>query len=1564
MIRLQGLSDKMAVVVLPQRPRRAEPLAACPALQDAGRQPSFSEAQPLISCASSPPMTTTQGHDEAEGGKGSPRREAALKFNVVAIGLENSRTFAGIQALETVIGEARREAWVELKLEYAKESKLQQHTQFDGTLLFGQAPNLGAELNSDRVLDELFGVCAHIWKKLTPNQHNEAKLLDLRSLWLQATRGDCDEIEPLEPALRKRWLAWFKLGGLGRQEAKRRYLRLLKRLDANLVVPQLPTAPPPGFPKAMGGAPLCARCNTARGCDAPILIDADQFASHSPVLLASRLSDVALLRGDHQQLAKILDRAVASHCCVHGMHQKLSKAQAKQFSTWFTLPGLGGFLEHRDIDKTTGHPTAFERVAAELHEAIVREHRAHANLCRRDISTAACQSTIEAELSEETRHAARDCQAELCERLRDFWQSWTGRPFIMKQVCSRKTAACVHRRHTVDRTNRVVHKHVVTNDDLPSKPQVSLSASYGAVAELRRGTARLGAPRETGPPSQAGCSKIAVSGHRENSSALDNVDRGVAETALVLAERIAVEHLKQSRRLEAAASLSTRDRLREAKRRIVARAARKKQRSDLVAAIQVRDLVKAIALVAAGAGAHRETVGGVTALMACVLQNDRSAATELAKLEDVDLDYPSKRTGLSALALACKRGSAAMVHHLLDLGASPMLPRKYAIVGLLGATASYALKSLRRYDNDDNFIGLNDKKETSDGYESPAQESDEDEQPRFKSLARHFAIPPCAAAATAGQLVTLSLLLSCIKSRYGPAAVFKMVNQKYGPRNATALHYVVQKRDSRTAMELLANQARLDILDLQRRSPVDIAFSTSSSAKTARRIMMSKTASPLAHFLASTSAGERSGNGDAADSHGAATLSRHALLAHAKLDAAVKALAAASSDLHSLDASQGDSIISAARATVDGAAQKVVDIVTNDEYASLDLETAEGATPLIAAAVASSSSVVGALVDGGCEPNYANKNQRTALMAAAMARNVGAALVLLQRGAEAKRRDLDGRTAACFAKERAAGEFDFIGDENKCRIVDEDDDLLDDLLLAAATVSNEVAIDRFKAWRAIAAATNTKRRFANDDGDNSWQWRLYPNQSRCLGASSKSKAICLSTTSDSPEVYCGSRTESTIGAGQREMRVLTTRQPSTTLQASSSTMKHTQAHHCGQHVSISDAQGSARFADERHLEAHLFRDHPASYICSLKSSYCMRFGAAKLDDLLRGRRRQASPRNHEGQTQALTSLSLEEEKVPPDAETTSSHDEIGSCTNSNRCILSLCCSAAPSISPTLIQDKDVSVAECEAPPLSSLPCKPDALERLFADGDDVEEDDYSILQSDDDVDEAHLAQEFCRMKLFGFTLRRQPQKSDDSDVWRARRERLKSGVTVSEITDVSKKPPPELEYASDMVTKGQFKKAAWTLRTFRRKQRRSTRLDDDARAVALARTDCARADLEEARQHPHRAIRLRRRALATLLRVLGPGDGYQLALSREVERSIAHLARLYCKLGARKFAVGLYKDLGATYATSRLEAHRNFAGRMLAQHVALMTEAEDASDPMSELRGDSVPVAASEPSGV
>ena len=96
-----------------------------------------------------------------------------------------------------------------------------------------------------------------------------------------------------------------------------------------------------------------------------------------------------------------------------------------------------------------------------------------------------------------------------------------------------------------------------------------------------------------------------------------------------------------------------------------AKAAFKEAAASLQRAIIARDLAACVCLSRGGGpSSNAETTGGITALGACVLQQARDACSSLQK-EGIDLDYPARATGLSALALACKRGDPVMVHHLL-----------------------------------------------------------------------------------------------------------------------------------------------------------------------------------------------------------------------------------------------------------------------------------------------------------------------------------------------------------------------------------------------------------------------------------------------------------------------------------------------------------------------------------------------------------------------------------------------------------------------------------------------------------------------------------------------------------------------------------------------------------------------------------------------------------------------------------------------------------------------------------------------------------------------------------
>ena len=358
-------------------------------------------------------------------------------YETVAVGAEESREYGGAEALARVIADARKRGWRTARNELRRRRK---RNLLDGTLEFGCVATLGGKLNDDRALDELFEACARNWREY-PNRPEKAAS-DARATWLQATRGDCDEPAPLDPRVaNKLWLPWFRLMGLGKREAKRKFLFILQKVDpGTLLTPRLPEVPPPGFPTtAVGGEPICARCNTVRGCDAPLLVE-DEY-------LFKRLADLRVLLSS-EDLKTTLDRACRRHRCVHGVHARVPATTAREFASWFAQPGLGGFQDHREVDSRTGRPTSFEDVLTAFHEAVLREHRAYEWLEKRCSSsnTATSDDDEGDEVAETTYFAARDRLAALCFGLRQVYNEWTGRPFKVYEPCTREVASCVHRR--------------------------------------------------------------------------------------------------------------------------------------------------------------------------------------------------------------------------------------------------------------------------------------------------------------------------------------------------------------------------------------------------------------------------------------------------------------------------------------------------------------------------------------------------------------------------------------------------------------------------------------------------------------------------------------------------------------------------------------------------------------------------------------------------------------------------------------------------------------------------------------------------------------------------------------------------------------------------------------------------------------------------------------------------------------------------------------------------------------------------------------------------------------
>ena len=126
----------------------------------------------------------------------------------IAVGTEATRSYGGPEAVFAMLYTARSEA---ARTCADRRQKDMQRSAFDGTLRFGLAPKIGAALNDAETRDALFEACGRNWRECL--ERPEEVVGRIRALWLQGTRGDCDEPEPTDLKRRLLWRPWFELMG-------------------------------------------------------------------------------------------------------------------------------------------------------------------------------------------------------------------------------------------------------------------------------------------------------------------------------------------------------------------------------------------------------------------------------------------------------------------------------------------------------------------------------------------------------------------------------------------------------------------------------------------------------------------------------------------------------------------------------------------------------------------------------------------------------------------------------------------------------------------------------------------------------------------------------------------------------------------------------------------------------------------------------------------------------------------------------------------------------------------------------------------------------------------------------------------------------------------------------------------------------------------------------------------------------------------------------------------------------------------------------------------------------
>ncbi|KAH8059524.1 hypothetical protein JL721_9262 [Aureococcus anophagefferens] len=719
---------------------------------------------------------------------------------------------------------------------------------------------------------------------------------------------------------------------------------------------------------------------------------------------------------------------------------------------------------------------------------------------------------------------------------------------------------------------------------------------------------------------------------------------------------------------------------------------------------------------------------------------------------------------------------------------------------------------------------------------------------------RHYVVPPIAAAASAGQLMTIDVLVEETERLGGPETVTRLVDQNFGPDNLTALHVAVRRRDLRTCIHLVKKGARTDLGDARGTSPGELAL----------QLQQQK----LGDYLRRV---RRVGR-ELVSSRKDQELDRCALLQFARLERAIESGG-------ELDA----------KAEVD-VTKTALHVIRNGDVAP-DQETRTGTTALFVAAHKGDHKLLENLVTAGCDVNYANRNLRTALMAAADANQLECAAVF------GVKRDAGPGTelAQILLAAREQGGRVAVDCHDAREAYRAARDLLKELQRERDERKNKLKAAREKHAPAPLALDEDEAR--NDpvkaDRDTSWQWRLPPREVAVSytagGPSTPSRGLYSRERDDDDDDDDSAALEERLAAARKKDR--------------------------------EDARDAAAAAS---VYLQTLRDP----VITLKDLYRSRYGVASYGHMVKGEYREAGLASHE----AYAGAGIES----PDSSSRGGDDddeaEAPPVVDDEDFDFPEPESSGPAPAPPVVEDEDIDetlLDDDDAATGSSCAYLVDDVLQRFLDGDDGA---VPLNHKDHDLDEA---------SSLGGTAQDDDSDSDDGN---------------EDAEELGK--APELEYAHYMVKRGRFTEASGTLRRLLSKQKadfkrlsrvarrlrgrrgqRPKKREKDALAILSSRTERVLADLEEARDRPHVALFLRKRSLATHLRVIGPGDGTVTMENRDLERALANTARLLCDLDARDAAVALYADLHRRYIRSTLESRRLFAARMTAKAHELQPNA-------------------------
>lgn len=195
------------------------------------------------------------------------------------------------------------------------------------------SPNSTIRINRYRHLYQLlrflFSCCLY--------HHIRQPQAKINAVYKQATVGDCCEDTTDCPTLFEKTVMtmWRGFKGTPAATAKRRFITLLRDVDARLLQIKAYQVTPWGFPTTAKGERICPYSNAKKGCPRPLV---DKYGRSLELELDNKES-----LGNFTELRKWLDEVATQQQCSLGLHTPIAADKGARFTTFFAREECGGF---------------------------------------------------------------------------------------------------------------------------------------------------------------------------------------------------------------------------------------------------------------------------------------------------------------------------------------------------------------------------------------------------------------------------------------------------------------------------------------------------------------------------------------------------------------------------------------------------------------------------------------------------------------------------------------------------------------------------------------------------------------------------------------------------------------------------------------------------------------------------------------------------------------------------------------------------------------------------------------------------------------------------------------------------------------------------------------------------------------------------------------------------------------------------------------------------------------------------------------------------------------------